>query len=245
MIFAQDRQEPSRKVSPFREPSPLVVVNTANGRGIIAPDCAATVKGEGFIEETTFPPQSTYPTELAGVSVKISGQLARIRGIFPNQILIIVPDLGWSELPATDGEVSGSAFVPRLSSWRDVEVTTPRGVFKTLVATANVSPGIYEQNGQAQGLARFEDGPIGIISINPVIAGSRLSLLGTGLIHARKIQVYFDGSAAVADAEASKYPSFPWVEAVWFDLPKDLHGDVKFILQVDGQWSNPVMVRVE
>lgn len=224
------------------EPYTLSVSHNATERGVISPGCAAVVRISGgtFAAESQQFVRQPLPLELAGVSVTIGGLQAQIRFVSPDTLAIIAPDV---PLPVSK----------RRAVWFPVVVTTLNDRFTGWAAFAPIAPGIYEQTTSktrhAQGVWRFERGAVMAINGSPILAGSRVVLLGSGMRDAKQLRVWIDDGfdlwivdamLAVNKPEAvggAGWAGFAWIEGVAFDLPPDAKGNLTLVVQADTMWS--------
>jgi uncharacterized protein (TIGR03437 family) len=223
-----------------REAAPYAIVNAASERGIIAPGVAAIIRGSGFARSSTFAViTERLPTTLAGISVRISGIPAQLYAVTPTEIFLIVPD---TRLHSLQSEWLTAEHLNFLGSWQQIEISTPGGEHKLWAPLAESSPGIYLQNGYPQALF-YRDGLVGVIGQNPVYGGSQVVLKGTGFTHAAQPLIVHlssaDGSQAYSlPGRTGKPDIVPWVDSCGFDLPKDLHGKVRLVVQSGDQANN-------
>lgn len=224
-------------------PYALSVTHNATERGVISPGCAAliTLQGDGqFIGEPMQATRNPLPFEINGITVTIGGLQAQIRLATPNQLAVIAPDV---PLPVSR----------RRLAWFNVVVNTPTDTFTGWAAYAPTAPGLYEQTTgktrHVQGMWRIDRGAVMALDGSPILAGSRVVLLGSGMRDARTLRVWIDdgfdlwivdATLAVNQPEAIGgvgWAGFAWIEGVAFDLPPDAKGNLALVVQADLMWS--------
>ncbi len=230
-------------------PYTISVYHNASERGVVSPGCAAIVEVSGgqFSIEAMQTLQNPLPFEVAGITVTIDGKQAPIRLVSPNKLAIIAPDV---------------TFPPRMRrlAWFRVTVTTPTDVFTGWAAYAPTAPGLYEQTSgktrHVQGLYQASPQLITPITDEPIPAGVRVVLLGSGMRDAKQLRVWLDDGfdlwivpATLAVDVAPQgglagWAGFPWIEGVAFDLPKEATGLLTLVVQGDQMWSQEVQLSV-
>lgn len=227
-------------------PYTLSVYHNATERGVISPGCAAVVRitGGTFAAESQQFVRQPLPLELAGVSVTIGGLQAQIRFVSPDTLAIIAPNV---PLPVSKRRVV----------WFPVVVTTFTDRFTGWAAFAPTAPGIYEQMSgktrHVQGHWRFGQGLVYALDGSPILAGSRVALLGSGMRDAKTLRVWIDDgfdlwiveaqlNAGDAATGSIGWAGFPWIEGVAFDLPKEAKGNLTLVVQADLMWSQEIFL---
>lgn len=222
-------------------PYKLSVTHNATGRGVISPGCAALVNLDGgqFVRESQQVIIQPLPYTLAGVSVTIDGQSAPLRLVTPTQLAIIAPNV---------------TFPPKMKrlAWFKVVVTTPTDTFVGWAAFAPTAPGLYEQTTgkthHVQGGYQASPTIVRAIDGQPMPAGVRVMVLGTGMQKASQVRVWIDDGVDLwivpaslsMDSRGAPLPGWiglAWIEGVYFDLPADAKGNLLLIVQADQMWS--------
>lgn len=230
-------------------PYKLSIYHNASERGVISPGCATIIELSGgqFTGEAMHTLQNPPPFDLAGVTVTIDGNQAPIRMVSPTRLAIIAPDVKFPERM-------------RRLAWFKVVVMTPVDTFTGWAAYAPTAPGLYEQTTgktrHVQGLYQASAQLILPITGEPIPAGVRVVLFGSGMRDAKQLRVWIDDgfdlwivpATLAVDAPpqggVAGWAGFSWIEGVAFDLPKEAKGRVVMVVQADHMWSQEVWLTV-
>ncbi len=194
-----------------------------------APDSIAAAQGTN-LANTTLQSQrlsdGTFPTNVAGTRVTVSGRAAQIFFVSPAQVNFLVPpqtEIGTAEVIVTNGENFPS-----------------RGTVPTLRA----APGIFTRTGDGigEGLIlnsdTLQEGPF-----DPTSGNLHLSIFTTGARNAIQTTVSIGGRLVNAESVIPS-PNMPGLDEVHVRVPSDLRGagTVNLSINSDGRDSNPVTV---
>jgi hypothetical protein len=249
------------------------IQQAASGSGVVAPGCAAVIRGSGFAVEANQTLQYPLPTVLGGVSVRIGDAEASLYAVSPTEIRLIVPDqprkvIGrrgaikseeWGRSAQTvllkfRKEAESLSLLQRsLIRWLPVEIRTMFGRQVGWVAVAPAAPGFYEQLDPAgrrvpQGQYVADGQAPRLLTADAVVnADTVLMLVGTGFRRAKSVQVFiFDELDGywVVQAAVGKVGLFDLLEQVNFAIPSDAHGKLTIVAQADAMSSNAIYVTV-
>jgi len=169
-------------------------------------------------------PNGTFPTNIAGTTVKVNGRPAQIFFVSPNRVHLLIPsqtEIGNADVVITNGDGFAS-----------------RGTIPVLRA----APGIFTKTGDGIGEGVIldsetsESGPF-----DPTGGNLRLSIFSTGVRNALQTTVNMGGRVIGAE---SVIPSteLPGLDEVRVRVPSDLRGAgiVNLFITSDGSDSNPV-----
>lgn len=245
------------------QPDTLTVTSYELGRGIIAPDAMATIRGQAFTNE----PQQAYlyglPTEMGGVRVwvggKEQGQLAWLRYVGYDEICIVMPSI-----PPQASWLFG---------WQRVDVESPLGNYAGLVLVMPVSAEIFT-NHCLDSESCINNLPFGgawvnrtrvIPTLNEAIPNlsTQIWLYGSGWRHSPRIIIWlFDefGGEVMTEGHVEPHEKFSGWDQVSFTLPANILRDGVLVplrgritIQVAAQqpfpmrwWSfvNPIQITV-
>jgi len=252
----------------------ISVQHAASGSGVVAPGCAAVIRGSGFAVEASQALQNPLPTVLGGVSVRIGDAEASLYAVSPTEIRLIVPDqprkvIGRREAIKSEEwrrpaqavllrfrkEAESLSLLQRsLIRWLPIEIQTMFGRQVGWVAVAPTAPGFYEQLDPAgrrvpQGQYVADGQAPRLLTADAIVnAGTVLMLVGTGFRRAKSVQVFisdeFDGYWVV-QAAVGKVGLFDLLEQVNFAIPSGAHGRLTIVAQADAMTGNPVIVRIQ
>lgn len=174
-----------------------------------------------FTDKTIATPPSAPVFELDGVRVTVAGQPARILRIAPDEVRFIVPET----IEAEDNVL--------------VQVTTPKEVFNTRIAIANIAPGVFTVDDDGKGKV---DGRCGLINKDGTITYSApacdvsrgeekriLVLQGTGWRFATGIVASFD-NVELIPTYAGPEPGLPGVDRIEIPIDEEVAGREKDIV---------------
>jgi uncharacterized protein (TIGR03437 family) len=193
----------------------------------LAPGSIATFRGSAlaFKTERAVFTGGDPPFTVAGTTISVNDQGARMFYASPTEVIFVVPDdaaVGPAEVVVTNSEgVTSSA--------------------KVMISVA--APGIFTVNGDGQGEAV-------ILNADNLLAGPfdpregslRLSIFATGVRHAKRVSVTINGLPATVDIVARS--SLIGLDQIHVLLPAALSGagSATLIVDADGVRSNPVSV---
>ena len=195
----------------------------------IAPGSIASIRGNPLAyktEQAKLTPGGSLPFTLAGTTVEIDGQRARIIFVSPEEATIVVP--------------------PSVSTGLAQIVVTNADGFQLKAATtiSPVAPGVFTLGGEGRG-----EGVI--LNADTLIAGPfdptdgrlRLTIFATGVQNASHLSVNIAGQAATVETMLSS-PALPGLDEIHASIPAALRGSgmVTLAVNADGAESNPVGV---
>ena len=195
----------------------------------IAPGSIASIRGNPLAyktEQAKLSPGGSLPLILAGTTVLIGGQQARIIYVSPEEVSVVVPpnaSIGPAEIVVTNSD----GFQ-----------------LKAAAIISPVAPGVFTLGGDGHG-----EGVI--LNADTLVAGPfdptngqlRLTIFCTGVRNASHLLVNIAGRAATVETMLSS-PDLPGLDEIHASIPADLRGSGTVILSVncDGVDSNPVGV---
>ena len=200
------------------EPAPATTI----ARGSIA-----TIRGSALAFRTETGISANPRSALAGTTVSINGQAARIFYVSPEEIVCIVPEalpVGPAEIVVTNADAFSSKA-------------------EALVATG--APGIFTTKGDGTGEAIVLDADTQTAGpFDPSNGRSRLSIFSTGTTHAGNLSASINGQPVPVDAIVGS--SLPGLDEIHISLAPALRGAGVSILTVtaDGVQSNPVTLTI-
>ena len=203
------------------------VVNAASQNTQIAPGSIATIRGDALAfktESATFEGEQ-LPFTLAGTTVKVNGQEARMFYASPEEVVFVVPGTipnGPAEFVVTNSEGFSSKAEQSVSA---------------------VAPGIFTSRGDGRGDAIILDSDM--LTPAPFDPGGgqrRLSIFTTGAVGAKDLSVTIKGRAV--DVETVAAARLPGLDEIHVRLPEELGaaGSSTLVVTADGVRSNSVSV---
>lgn len=197
---------------------------------LIAPGSIASIRGSALAfktEAATFA-GADPPFAVAGTTVKVNGQSARIFYAAPDEVVILVPG-NLANGPAEFLVTNADGFVSK--------------------AQANIvtaAPGVFAVAGDGRGAAvtlnasTLTPGPF-----DPSSGQLRLSLFGTGISQASKVSVTIRGSAALVETVAAG--NLAGIDEIHVLVPAELSGagTSTVVVTADGVRSNSTSVVLE
>jgi uncharacterized protein (TIGR03437 family) len=205
--------------------------NEPSSTKAVAPNSIAVGLG-GDLATSTEQPQrqqnGTFPTNVAGTTVRVNNRPAQIFFVSPSQVNFLVP-------PETE---LGTAEV----------VITNANNFETrgTVTVLRAAPGIFTFNGNGQGEGvvidadTLQPGPF-----DPSNGQRRLIVFATGVRNASQVTVNIGGRFVTVESVVPS-PTMPGMDEIHLLLPADLRGagTVEMVVRADGRDSNPVTVNI-
>jgi uncharacterized protein (TIGR03437 family) len=191
----------------------------------VAPGGIATIRGSALAFRTLTAISTDLSLELAGTTVKINGEKARLINVSPEEVVFVVPD-GLADGPAE--------FV----------VTNRDGFESKATATiAAVAPGIFTvaSNGEGEVVALDSDTQLAA-PFDPTNGNLRLSLFATGFAQAHNVSVTINGQPAKLETIASS--GLRGLDELHVLVPTELRGAGKSSVAVtaDGVQANATML---
>lgn len=194
----------------------------------IAPGSLATIRGNALAFRIETGISANPPFTLAGTTVKVNGQAARIFFASPEEIVFIVPE-ALSDGPAEVVVTNADGFSSRAET-----------------VIANAAPGIFTVKADGTGEAIVLDsdtqteGPF-----DPSNRQLRLSIFATGVRHAHDVSASINGQAALVETIVSG--GLPGLDEVHIVVPAELRGagPSPLVVTADGVQSNPVTLTID
>jgi uncharacterized protein (TIGR03437 family) len=201
------------------------IFNTASQQPMrVAPGSVATIRGNALAFKPEATDSADLPFELAGTTVKVNGQAARIFYVSPEEVVLLVPD-GLADGPAE--------FV----------VTNRDGFSSKAEATiASTAPGIFTaSDGDDEAIVLDADTQIAG-PFDPTNGKLRLSIFATGIAHARNVSATINGQPAKIETIATS--GLRGFDEIHVLVPAELRGGGKSTLVVtaDGVQTNATTV---
>ena len=191
---------------------------------VIAPGGIVQLSGSSFALRTeTATDGLNPPFSLAGTTVKVNGEAARMFYASADEVVFVVPDA----VTIGPGEVV---------------VTNADGVPSRVdVMIASVAPRVFTSNGA--GIILDSD-TLQAAPFDPSNGQRRLSIFATGLRHAGSISVTISGQPTIVETTAPG--NLAGLDEVHVLLPTSLTGagSATLIVEADGVKSNPVSVLI-
>jgi uncharacterized protein (TIGR03437 family) len=197
----------------------------------IAPGSIASIRGNPLAyktEQAKFSPRGSLPYTLAGTTVMVNSQQARILYVSPEEVTIVVPpnaSIGLTEIVVTNAD----GFQ-----------------LKAAATISPVAPGVFTLNGDGSG-----EGVI--LNADTLVAGPfdptdgrlRLTIFATGVQNASHLSVSIAGQSATVETMLSS-PDLPGLDEIHASIPAALRGSgmVTLAVNADGADSNPVGVTI-
>jgi uncharacterized protein (TIGR03437 family) len=194
----------------------------------IAPGSLATFRGSSLAFRTeTAIAGADPPFTLAGTTVKVNGEPARISYASPGEVIFVVPET----------VTSGPA---------EIIVTNADGFESKAEATiASAAPGVFtvSADGRGDGIILDAD-TLTVGPFDPTGGQRRLSIFVTGARHATSIAVTIGGEPTTVETVARA--TLPGLDEIHILLPAKLSGagTSTLIVDADGVRSNPVSVAI-
>jgi len=222
-------------LAPRAASGPATVLNAAakgNEPSIIrtiAPGSIATIIGNALAfksEQAQISATGDFPLSVAGTTVSVGGQPARLLYVSPEEIIVVIPSnvhSGPTQLVVTNAD----GFQSKAD---------------TVISLA--APGLFTIDGEGRGegvlLNADTNGPG---PFDPSDGQLRLSIFSTGVHNAVHVSVNIAGRTFNVETIASS-PTLPGLDEVHFSVPAELRGAgaVNLILSADGVESNTVTV---
>ena len=205
------------------------VLNAASLGTKIAPGSIATIRGSvlAFRTEAAVFTGDDPPFTVAGTSVKVNGNAARIFYASPDEVVFAVPN----------GLANGAAsFV----------VTNSDGFSsKAEATTSSGAPGIFTASADGRGEAIVLNADtLTTAPFDPAIGQLRLSVFTTGAAHAKNVSVTINGKPATVETVAQA--RLQGLDEIHLLVPSELSGAglSTLIVTADGVQSNSVLVEL-
>jgi len=178
----------------------------------IAPGSIASIRGNALALKTE--EDGELPFSLAGTTVTVNGQAARIFYVSPGEVVFLVPSglVGPAEFLVTNGEGLQSKAEAMISP---------------------TAPGVFNVGGAAIILNSdtLTPGPF-----DPSNGKLRLSIFVTGVAQASSVSVTINGKPAVVETVLPA--SLPGLDEIHVLVPAELRGTSALVLSADGVQSN-------
>ncbi len=208
---------------------PATVLNAASLGTQIAPASIATIRGSALAfrtEAATFTGNDP-PFTVAGTSVKVNGQPARIYYVSPDEVIFVVPG--------------------GLSNGQGQFVVTNSDGFssKTEAIVSSGAPGIFTVSADGRGEAIILNaGTLTTSPFDPSGGQLRLSVFTTGATHAKTLSVAINGKPVTVETVAAA--RLKGLDEIHVLVPSELRGAgaSTLIVTADGVQSNPVSVEL-
>lgn len=188
------------------------VLNAASQSTSVASGSLATIRGSALAFKTESAPSVALPLLLAGTSVKVNGQPARILYASPDEVVVVVPNTdGPAEFVATNADGFAS---------------------KTNATIARAAPGIFTANGNAIILDADTQttGPF-----DPTNGRLRLSIFATGVSHAANVSATINGQTVKVETVVPS--GLPGLDEIHVLVPAEMRGAGKSTLAVTAENS--------
>jgi len=197
----------------------------------IAPGSIASIRGNPLAyktEQAKLSPGGSLPFTLAGTTVVVNGQQARIVYVSPEEVTVVVPpnaSIGLAEIVVTNAD----GFQ-----------------LKAAATISPVAPGVFTLSGDGggEGVILNADtltaGPF-----DPTDGRLRLTIFATGVQNASHLSVNIAGHVATVETMLSS-PDLPGLDEIHASIPAALRGSgtVTLAVNADGAESNPVGVTI-
>lgn len=194
----------------------------------IAPGSIATIRGNALAFRTETGISANPPSALAGTTVKVNGQPARIFFASPEEIICIVPE-AVSDGPAEFVITNADGF----SSKADAVIATG-------------APGIFTDKADGTGEAIILDSDTQTAGpFDPSNRQLRLSIFATGVGHAQNVSASINGQAATVETVVRG--GLPGFDEIHIVVPTELRGagTSTLVVTADGVQSNPVTLTID
>lgn len=190
----------------------------------IAPDSIVHFRGSSLAFRTESSSEAINPPfTLAGTTVNVNGQPARMFYASPDEVVFVVPE----------GVATGLG---------EVVVTNADGFpSKAEVPIANVAPRVFTNNGE--GIILDSD-TLQPAPFNPTNGQRRISIFATGVRHAASLSVSINGQPTTVETTAPG--NLAGLDEIHVLLPSTLSGagSATLIVDADGVHSSPVSVLI-
>ncbi|HEX5888683.1 MAG TPA: lamin tail domain-containing protein, partial [Pyrinomonadaceae bacterium] len=197
-------------------------------RAPIAPGSIAVVRGTALSFRTETGISANPPSALAGTTVKVNGQAARIFYASPEEVVFIVPE-ALAEGPA------------------EVLVTNADGFSsKAEAVIVSGAPGIFTVRGDGTGEAIVLDSDTQTTGpFDPSNGKLRLSVFATGVEHARNVSASINGQPVMVETRVAS--ALPGLDEIHLLAPAELRGagTSTLVVTADGVQSNPATVTLD
>ena len=191
----------------------------------VAPGSIATIRGNALVFKTEAANSTDLPVVLAGTTVNVNGQAARIFYVSPEEIVFVVPD----------GLPDGAAeFVV---TNRDGFSSRAEGIIASTV------PGVFTVANDGEGDAIILDADTQIAGpFDPTSGRLRLSIFATGLAHAQNVSATINGQPAKVETIASS--GLRGLDEIHLLVPPELRGAGRstLVVSADNVQSNATTV---
>lgn len=194
----------------------------------IAPGSIAVIRGTALALRTETGISVNPPSALAGTTVKVNGQAARIYYASPEEIVVVVPD-GLAEGPAEFLITNTDGFSSK------AEATVVSG-----------APGIFTTRGDGTGEAIVLDSDTQTAGpFDPSNARLRLSVFATGVAHANKVSASINGQTVAVETTVTS--GLPGLDEIHILVPAELRGagTSTLVVTADSLQSNPVTLTLD
>jgi uncharacterized protein (TIGR03437 family) len=193
--------------------------------GRVAPGSIATIRGSALAFRTETTDSTDVPVVLAGTTVKVNGQAARIFYASPQEVVFVVPD-GLAEGPQEFVVTNRDGFPSKAEA---VVATTVPGIF-TVASDGEGDAIVLDADSQTAG------------PFDPTNGRLRLSIFATGIARARNVSVTINGQAAKVETVASS--GLRGLDEIHVLVPAELRGAGRSTLVVtaDSVQSNATTV---
>ncbi|HEX6044329.1 MAG TPA: lamin tail domain-containing protein [Pyrinomonadaceae bacterium] len=190
----------------------------------IAPGSIVHLRGSSFaIRTETATDGLNPPFSLAGTTVKVNGEAARMFYVSPDEVVFVVPEtvaVGAGEVVVTNADGFASRAEVKISS---------------------VAPNVFTAGNE--GIILDSD-TLQPAPFNPASGQRRLSIFATGLRHAASLSVTINGQPTIVETAAPG--NLAGLDEIHVLLPASLTGagSATLIVDADGIKSNPVSVLI-
>ncbi len=207
----------------------------------IAPGSIATIRGNALAFRTETGISTNPPFVLAGTTVKVNGQAARIFYASPEEIVFIVPDA------FVEGSTSPKVKAGLRPGPAEFVVTNSEGFSsKAEAIIATGAPGIFTTRGDGTGEAIVLDSDTQTAGpFDPSNGRLRLSIFSTGVEHALNVSAAVNGQPVAVETTATS--GLPGLDEIHMVVPAELRGAglSTLIITADGMRSNPVTLTID
>ncbi|HEX5833576.1 MAG TPA: lamin tail domain-containing protein, partial [Pyrinomonadaceae bacterium] len=193
----------------------------------LAPGSIATLRGSALAFRTETQISANPPAALAGTTVKVNGQAARIFYASPDEVIFVVPE----------GLAAGPAEV--------IVSNSDSFTAKATALIAGGAPGIFTGNGDGAGEAIILDSDAHTAGpFDPANGRLRLSIFATGVSRAGNVTAAVNSQPVTVETIASSV--LPGLDEIHVLVPAELRGAGTSTLTVtaDGVQSNPVTLTI-
>ena len=205
-------------------PRPAFETGTIMDTTQIAPGSIVHFRGSPLAFRTESAIEAVNPPlTLAGTTVTVNGQTARMFYASPDEVVFVVPE--------------GIAVGPG-----EVVVTNADGFpSKAEMTIANVAPQVFTANGEG---VILDSDTLQPAPFDPANGQRRLSIFATGVRHAKTIAVTIDGRQTTVEAVAAA--NLAGLDEIHVLLPSELSGagSATLIVDADGVRANPTTVTI-